>query len=109
MKKRITSFLLALLMAVTLLGNGPSVYAAADGSAIPAEETTNEKAEDEALPATPSEAEPSAEPEETEEQPEEPAETAEAPELPETEAPEDGIPVSTPSEIAPIYTQNTCI
>ena len=102
MKKRITSFLLALLMAVTLLGNGPSVYAAADGSAIPAEETTNEKAEDEALPATPSEAEPSAEPEETEEQPEEPAETAEAPELPETEAPEDGIPVSTPSEIAPM-------
>ena len=102
MKKRITSFLLALLMAVTLLGNGPSVYAAADGSAIPAEETTNEKAEDEALPATPSEAEPSAEPEETEEQPEKPAETAEAPELPETEAPEDGTPVSTPSEIAPI-------
>ena len=128
MKKRVTSFLLALLMAVTLLGNGPSVYAqTADGPAISAEETTNEMAEDEALLATPSEAEPSEEPEEvvetaeTEEQPEEAVETAEKkeetpeeaapeePELSETEVPENGMPVATPSELmfraAPLLTE----
>ncbi|WP_195840454.1 SpaA isopeptide-forming pilin-related protein, partial [Clostridium porci] len=135
MKKRVTSFLLALLMAVTLLGNGPSVYAqTADGPAISAEETTNEMAEDEALLATPSEAEPSEEPEETEEQPEEVVETAETeeqpeeavetaekkeetpeeaapeePELSETEVPENGMPVATPSELmfraAPLLTE----
>ena len=122
MKKRVTSFLLALLMAVTLLGNGPSVYAqTADGPAISAEETTNEMAEDEALLATPSEAEPSEEPEETEEQPEEVVETAEKkeetseeaapeePELSETEVPENGMPVATPSELmfraAPLLTE----
>lgn len=61
MKKRATSFLLALLMALTLLGNGIPVYAEATGaSSISTEETTDEITEDgaslanTALPAVPS-------------------------------------------------------
>ena len=88
MKKRATSFLLALLMVLTLLGNGIPVYAEATGaSSISAEETTDEITEDGASLATPSEAEPSTDREEAEE----PEETAKPEELPEAtgEATED--------------------
>lgn len=104
MKKRATSFLLALLMALSLLGNGIPVYAEATGaSSISAEETTDEITEDGASLATPSEAEPSTDREEAEEpeenaKPEElPEATGEATEDAETEI-ADSIEVATPSE-----------
>ena len=65
MKKRATSFLLALLMTLTLLGNGIPVYAEATNvPVVSTEETINKTTEDDTSSATPSEADPSAVPEE---------------------------------------------
>lgn len=97
MKKRATSFLLALLMTLTLLGNGIPVYAeATDVPAVSTEETINKTTEDDISSATPSEAESSALPEEApeaappvNETPETPAEppVEETGETPETATP----------------------
>ena len=68
MKKRVTSFLLALLMSLTLLGNGIPAYAEATGEPVIAEEeaTVEITEEGEAL-ASPSDTESSAESEKAEE------------------------------------------
>lgn len=64
MKKRAISFFLALLIAVTLLGNGIPAYAQeAKNPVIAAEETTNKVTEDDVSLDTSSETSPDAEPE----------------------------------------------
>ncbi|MSS38758.1 hypothetical protein, partial [Clostridium porci] len=76
MKKRAISFVLCLMMAVTLLGNGIPVYAQiAEQPAITTEETGNEVTEDEVDRGTPSDAERTAR---AAEEPDEEAEDSEA-------------------------------
>lgn len=130
MKKRAISFVLCLMMVVTLLGNGVPVYAADDPAqpVITTEETSSENTEGEASLSTPSEAEPGAEPEEepeatpplnatedipeesaaeaTDETPETESEQPEAdapgePEAEAAEATEEDPDAATPSEAAP--------
>ena len=111
MKKRATSFLLALLMTLTLLSNGIPVYAeATDIPAVSTEEAINKTTEDDTSLATPSEVEQSAESKEepdaappvneTTETPADPQkeEVDETSESSEIEVQEDGATVSTPSE-----------
>jgi len=86
MKKRAISFVLCLMMVVTLLNNGIPVYAeATEQPVIMTEETTNEVTEDAAPLKTSPEAEPSVEPEEVTDAALPENETTEPPEKPSAE------------------------